>query len=171
MRKERETILAETNKLSDIGLEAAPMHSPEFDCAAHLMYQLPTPQGARSFADTVPVVIASETGRNTYTMWEQVLAKKGAAHPEMNPYDHPANANCRLETRPDQCQGSIDILKRTIMVPMDPKRSEVEAMAVAKDITQTARSILDHLYSKRPELKAPSPIDLKKFDIIETVVK
>ena len=40
-------------------------------------------------------MIAGKTGRHTYTEWDQILFGAGAAHPAMNPYNMPANAECR----------------------------------------------------------------------------
>ncbi|MEP2531929.1 DegT/DnrJ/EryC1/StrS family aminotransferase [Shimia sp.] len=165
MRKEREYILQATEGLRDMGLTPALMHSPDFDCAAHLMFQLPTAESAKRFAEIMPVVIASETGRHTYTKWEQVLQQKGAAHPAMNPYNHPANADCRLETKPDQCARSLKILDRMIMVPMSPLRDEAETAAIARDITHTARAVLGNTSKKTVKLEASSAIDTQKFDI------
>lgn len=134
MRKERLYLLDATLTCHDIGLVPAPLHSASFDCAANLLFQLPSADQAKRFQKILPVVIASETGRHTYTKWEQVLQQKGAAHPEMNPYNHPRNAACRRTTRRDQCKKSLEILERTIMIPMDPERSASAMKSLAHDI-------------------------------------
>lgn len=165
MREQRKTMLDATRDSHDLGLVPAPMHSADSDCAAHLMFQLPTADDARRFAEIMPVVIASQTGRHTYTQWEQVLQRKGAAHPEMNPYDHPANAACRRDTRLDQCQRSLDILDRTILIPMDPHREASTTAAMSKDIVRTARAVMTNESASSVLLETKEIIDTGKFDL------
>ena len=167
MRKQRETILKTTKGCHEMGLIPAPIHSADSDCAAHLMFQLPTSDHAKRFKDIMPVVIASETGRHTYTKWDQILLKKGAAHPEVNPYNHPANAACRRETRHDQCQQSLEILQRTIMFPMDPKREASTTAAVAQDIVRTMQAVVRNEAAANVSLITKETIDSQKFDAQE----
>ena len=68
-----------------------------------------------------PSVIAGKTGRHNYTEWDQVLMGAGAAHPAMNPYLMPANAECRRTYSKDMCARSLEILNRTVMVPTHPE--------------------------------------------------
>ena len=62
------------------------MNSPERDCAAQVMYLLPSAEAADAFVAVFPSVIAGRTGRHNYTEWDQVLIGEGAAHAAMNPY-------------------------------------------------------------------------------------
>ena len=84
------------------------MNSPDDDCAAQAMYHLPSAEAAKRFVAIFPSVIAGKTGRHTYTEWDQVLIGAGAAHPAMNPYLMPANAECRRTYSRDMCAGSLD---------------------------------------------------------------
>ena len=86
--------------LGNLGLRPAPMNSPDDDCAAQVMYTLPSAEAAKRFVEIFPSVIAGKTGRHTYTEWDQVLIGAGAAHPAMNPYLMPANAECRRTYSP-----------------------------------------------------------------------
>ena len=79
------------------------MNSPDHDCAAQVMYTLPSAEAAQRFVEIFPSVIAGKTGRHTYTEWDQVLIGEGAAHPAMNPYLMPANAECRQQLLPRTC--------------------------------------------------------------------
>ena len=120
MRAEKRRVVEATRKLGNLGLELSPMHSPDHDCAAHVMYNLPSAEEASRFVKVFPAVIAGKTGRHTYTEWDQVLMGMGAAHPAMNPYNHPDNAGCRRHYDKDMCARSLEILNRTVMVPTDP---------------------------------------------------
>ena len=94
------------------------------------MYTLPSAEAAKRFVEVFPSVIAGKTGRHTYTEWDQVLIGAGAAHPAMNPYLMPANAECRKTYSKDMCAGSLDILNRTVMVRDQPEaqRQEIDDM-------------------------------------------
>ena len=117
MRRERDTILEGIKELASLGLRRAPLNSREFDCATNVFLTLPSAAAALAFTETYPSVIAAKTGRHTYTEWDQVLMGAGAAHPLMNPYTMPANAECRKAYSKDMCARSLEILNRTILVP------------------------------------------------------
>ena len=76
--------------------------------------------GRRLQQDCSRASIAGKTGRHNYTEWDQVLMGAGAAHPAMNPYNMPANAECRRTYSKDMCARSLEILNRTVMVPTHP---------------------------------------------------
>jgi dTDP-4-amino-4,6-dideoxygalactose transaminase len=168
MRAEKRRVLAATERLGDLGLKPSPMHSPDHDCAAHVMYLLPTAEAAQRFTKVFPAVIAGKTGRHTYTEWDQVLMGMGAAHPEMNPYNHPANAECRRSYSRDMCARSLDILNRTVMVPMHPNHSEAETGAIIHNIEMAARIALGDLSEEAANVMPTSGLDAKKFDMAIT---
>ena len=165
MRKQKKMIISETSRLNNLGLKLAPMNSPDHDCSAHIMYQLPTAEDARRFVDVYPVVIAGKTGRHTYTEWDQVLLGMGAAHPAMNPYNHPDNAECRRTYSKDMCAGSLDILNRTVMVPTRPDMSDEELDAVIHNIETAANVALGDLAGEDAEIRATDDLDPQKFDM------
>jgi dTDP-4-amino-4,6-dideoxygalactose transaminase len=165
MRAERRRVVDATRKLGNLGLELAPMHSPEHDCAAHVMYTLPSAAEAGRFVEIFPAVIAGKTGRHTYTEWDQVLMGMGAAHPAMNPYNHPDNAACRRHYDRDMCARSLEILNRTVMVPMDPRHSAEEADAIIHNIEVAARVALGAIKAEDAKVLRTSALDTQKFDM------
>jgi dTDP-4-amino-4,6-dideoxygalactose transaminase len=165
MRAEKRRILAGTAALGNLGLRPAPMHSPDHDCATQVMYTLPSAQSADRFAAIVPSVIAGKTGRHTYTEWDQVLIGAGAAHPAMNPFLMPANAECRRTYSKDMCLWSLDILNRTVMIATHPLHSERETDDIVHNIGVAARSVLGGMTLDRSELREVSPVDAQKFDV------
>jgi len=164
MRAEKKRILAGTAALGNLGLRASPMNSPDHDCATHLMYTLPSAEAARRFAGIFPSVIAGRTGRHTYTEWDQVLIGAGAAHPAMNPFLMEANAKCRRTYTRDQCARSLDILERTVMVPMAPDHTDAQIADIIHNIGVAARVALGGMPADAAELRAVLPIDAQKFD-------
>jgi dTDP-4-amino-4,6-dideoxygalactose transaminase len=165
MRTEKKKIVEATRKLNNLGLRLSPMHSPDYDCAAHVMYLLPSAEQATRFIEVFPSVIAGKTGRHTYTEWDQVLMGMGAAHPAMNPYNHPDNAECRKSYSKDMCAASLDILNRTVMVPTNPKHSAEEVDAIIHNIEIASRVALGGMSEEEAELRPTSALDVQKFDM------
>jgi dTDP-4-amino-4,6-dideoxygalactose transaminase len=165
MRAEKKKILAGTMSLGNLGLKPAPMNSPDDDCSAQVMYTLPSAEAANRFVEIFPSVIAGKTGRHTYTEWDQVLIGAGAAHPAMNPYLMPENAECRKTYSKDMCAGSLDILGRTVMVATNPKHTDEEIDAMIHNIGVAARVVLGGMSMAEADLREVEGVDTQKFDI------
>ena len=91
----------------------------------------------------------------------------GAAHPAMNPYLMPANAECRKEYSKDMCARSLDILNRTVMVPTNPEHGETDIADMIHNIGVAARVVLAGASLDDTELRTAKPIDTQKFDMKE----
>ena len=165
MRAEKRWILRGTAQLGNIGLRPAPMNSPDHDCATQVMYTLPSADAADRFVKIFPSVIAGKTGRHTYTEWDQILLGAGAAHPAMNPYNMPANAECRRTYAKDMCARSLEILNRTVMVATHPEHSEQEIADIVHNIAVAARVALGGLPLAEADLRRAAPVDAQKFDL------
>jgi dTDP-4-amino-4,6-dideoxygalactose transaminase len=165
MRAEKRRILRGTAQLGNIGLRPSPMNSPDHDCATQVMYTLPSADAADRFVKIFPSVIAGKTGRHTYTEWDQVLLGAGAAHPAMNPYNMPANAECRRTYAKDMCARSLEILNRTVMVATHPEHSEPETADIIHNIGVAARVALAGLPLAEADLRRTAPVDAQKFDM------
>ncbi|WP_421726181.1 DegT/DnrJ/EryC1/StrS family aminotransferase [Bauldia sp.] len=168
MRAEKRQIIDATSRLGNLGLELSPMNSPDYDCAAHVMYLLPSAEQAERFVEVYPVVIAGKTGRHTYTEWDQVLMGAGAAHPAMNPYQHPDNAECRRDYDKDMCARSLDILSRTIMIPTHPQHTEAETQAIIQNIETASRVAFGDMDASEAAVRSTETLDPKKFDMAGT---
>jgi dTDP-4-amino-4,6-dideoxygalactose transaminase len=165
MRAEKTAILEATRGLGNLGLKATPMNSPDHDCAAHVMYSLPSAQAAARFAELFACVIIGKTGRHNYTEWDQVLMGAGAAHPAMNPFNMAANADCRKTYSKEMCAKSLEILDRTIMVPTHPDHTPAEIADIIHNIGVAARAALAGTPIDGADLRKAKPIDAQKFDL------
>ena len=165
MRAEKRKILQGTAQLGNIGLRPSPMNSADHDCATQVMYTLPSADAAARFVKIFPSVIAGKTGRHTYTEWDQILLGAGAAHPAMNPYNMPANAECRRTYSKDMCARSLEILNRTVMVATHPEHSEQETADIIHNIGVAARVALGGLPLAEADLRQAAPVDAQKFDL------
>jgi dTDP-4-amino-4,6-dideoxygalactose transaminase len=165
MRAEKQTILESTSSLGNLGLRATRMNSPRHDCATQVMYSLPSAEAARRFVALFPSVIVGKTGRHTYTEWDQVLMGAGAAHPAMNPFNMPANAECRKTYSKDMCAKSLEILDRTIMVATHPDHTAEEISDIAHNIGEAARVALGATALESADFRKAKPVDARKFDL------
>jgi dTDP-4-amino-4,6-dideoxygalactose transaminase len=165
MRAEKRAILAATASLGNLGLKQTPMHSPDDDCATHVMYNLPSAEAARRFVELFPCVIVGKTGRHNYTEWDQILMGAGAAHPAMNPFAMPANDACRKTYSKDMCARSLEILNRTVMVPTHPDHTAGEIEAIINNITAAARVALGEAAAKDAIFRKAPALDTQKFDM------
>ena len=165
MRAEKQQILASTRHLGEIGLQPAPINSPDYDCSAQVMYTFPTSDSARQFVELFPSVIAGMTGRHNYTEWDQILIGEGAAHPAMNPYKMEANRECRRTYSKDMCSCSLDILNRTVMVATDPRHTQQEITQMIQNIEAAALATFGKIDRKKVIITGATPVDKQKFDI------
>ncbi|MER8417112.1 aminotransferase class I/II-fold pyridoxal phosphate-dependent enzyme [Mesorhizobium sp. M1329] len=166
MRAEKKTVLAGTRHLSNLGLTPSPMNSADDDCAAQVMYLLPSEQAAQTFSKTIPSVVAGKTGRHNFTQWDQVLMHEGAHHPALNPYALPENQGLRLDYSDDLGKRSLDILNRTVMVAMNPAHSDTDTQDMIHNIDAAARVALENVSLDDVELRQAAPVDLQKFDSV-----
>ncbi len=164
MRANRKRLAEATAGLDNLGVTLTPVHSPDHDCGAHLMYLLPHAEAATAFAAMVGGVVAGRTGRHTFTNWDQVLQREGAHHPALNPYLMPENEGTRRELPPGFGARSLDLLGRTVMLPMDPGHAETDLEALAHDIRLAARAVSEG--RTEADLRARRAPDLQKFDAL-----
>ena len=165
MRRERRKILDGIAPLGNLGLRVAKMNSPDHDCATQVMLSLPSAESADRFVEVFPSVIAGKTGRHNYTEWDQVLMGAGAAHPQMNPFEMPANAECRRSYSKDMCKGSLEILNRTVMVGTHPLHRDEDTADIIHNIGEAARVVFAGLRKEDADIRNSKPVDAQKFDL------
>jgi len=168
MQAEKKKILAGTSHLGNIGMTPSPMNSGDHDCAAQVMYLLPTETAAQTFVKTTPSVIAGKTGRHNFTQWDQVLMQEGAHHPALNPYKLPENKGCRMDYPDTLGKRSIDILNRTVMIATHPLHSDQDIADTIHNINLAAHVALENIAIEDVHLRNAMPVDLRKYDSAES---
>ncbi len=114
-------------ELADVrGLRIAPSNDPEGDCGVVVAFQFDSEAKARDFASKTSGWLPIDSGKHVYSNWEPLLAKRVMHHPDMNPFNHPRNQGLRTDYTPDMCPRTLDILKRTVFLSLDPDWSEEE---------------------------------------------
>ncbi|MFW5850300.1 MAG: DegT/DnrJ/EryC1/StrS family aminotransferase [Spirochaetota bacterium] len=135
MREQKKRILAET---AEAGLEPIRSNSPDHECGTHAMYRFDSAAAADAFAEAVGGTVAIKTGRHVYTEWDPILEHRGGHHPAMNPYNYPANAECRTEYSKEMCETSLDILARTVFLVTHPDNTTGDVDAMIAKIREAA---------------------------------
>ena len=127
--------------LSDTKLVPLKANSLEYECGTHLGYLLPDAETALNFQKIFPCTIAGKTGRHVYTEWDPIFAKQGGPHPALNPYNLKENQGLRMDLTKDQCQKSLDILNRSILIGTHPNRTDAEVDAMIEKIRSAAKQL------------------------------
>ena len=126
------------------GLNLAPRHSPDGECALNVLYTLPSAELAQQFAASTKGTILANTGRHNYTEWDPILNRKGAQHEALNPFKLKENAACRKEYSKDMCALSLEILGRTVSVGISADDDENDITQLAERINEGAAQALGH---------------------------
>ena len=114
----------------------APSHDPDGDCGTTLALRFGSEEETRRLAAhtasrgiglTVPI----DTGKHVYTNWTQVMEKRGALHPLMDPYRMEANRGAQSDYTPDMCKATLDLLSRTAYLAINPDWTERDEENVA----------------------------------------
>ena len=117
-------------------LTVAPSHDPDGDCGTTLALRFETAEETRRFAahaaaQGIGLTVPIDTGKHVYTNWTQVMEKRGALHPLMDPYKMEANRGAQDDYTSDMCQATLDLLSRTAYLAINPDWSESDAEKVA----------------------------------------
>lgn len=126
------------DRLNDAGL-VAPSHDSEGDCATTLALRFDTAESCNAFAEKcgengLSITIPINTGKHIYTNWTQIMEKRGALHPAMDPFKMEANQGLQSDYTMDMCPKTLDLLARTAYIAINPDWTCEELEAVAEII-------------------------------------
>jgi len=108
----------------------APSHDLEGDCGTTLALRFDTAEEAVAFTEKVSfnTTIPINTGKHIYKHWTPIMEKRGALHPKMDPFKMEANRDIIPDYNADMCPRTLDILSRTVYIPINPDASEAEML-------------------------------------------
>jgi dTDP-4-amino-4,6-dideoxygalactose transaminase len=108
----------------------APSHDPDGDCGTTLALRFESEAAARAFSEKAGGTVPIDTGKHVYTNWTPVMEKRGAFHPAMDPFKMPANRELNHNYSLDMCPNTLDYLRRTVYISVNPDwtQRELEAM-------------------------------------------
>lgn len=98
-------------------LRLAPNNDFEGDCGVCAAFQFDSEAQARAFGQGgLPI----DSGKHVYTNWEVLATKSVMHHPDMNPFNFPANQGLRMNYGEDVCSRTLDLLRRTVFCGINP---------------------------------------------------
>ncbi len=121
------------------GLTSIVNNSLSYECGSNLGFIFPNEESARAFADGLSGngargFLPIDTGRHVYTRWDPIMRKQGAHHPDMNPYNFPANRKLNVTYTMDMCSDSLDVMSRAVLIPMHPDNTQARVRKMADAI-------------------------------------
>lgn len=127
----------------DCGLRSIRNNSLDYECGTHLGFLFPSEAKARAFSQGlrdagVGSFLPMDTGRHVYTRWDPIMRYQGAHHPAIDPFKIPANRKARVKYTPEMCQASLEILNRSVLMPMHPNNNRTRLRRMAKAIQAAA---------------------------------
>ncbi|MBQ7700665.1 MAG: aminotransferase class I/II-fold pyridoxal phosphate-dependent enzyme [Clostridia bacterium] len=128
-------------KAGGVSLTQAPSHDIEGDCGTTLPLRFESEADCRKYCEyaanngiglTVPI----DTGKHVYTNWTQIMEKRGALHPAMDPFLMEANKGLQHDYKADMCPRTLDLLSRTAYVMINPDWSDGDIKQIAASMTK-----------------------------------
>lgn len=120
----------------------APSHDSDGDCATTLALRFETAEECNEFAkkceeNRLSIIIPINTGKHIYTNWTQIMEKRGAHHPALDPFKMEANKDLQHDYSMDMCPKTLDLLARTAYISINPDWSTDEVNSVAEIINKS----------------------------------
>ena len=114
----------------------APSHDIDGDCGTTLPLRFDTAEECRAFQQKaaekgVGTTVPIDTGKHIYTNWTQIMEKRGALHPAMDPFLMEANKGLQHNYSAGMCPRTLDLLSRTAYVMISPEWDEEEIGRIA----------------------------------------
>lgn len=127
----------------DPRLAVMPSHDPQGGCPTTLALRFPTADACRAFAVRcagrgLSLTIPIDTGKHVYANWTQIMEKRGALHPAMDPFRMAANAGLQTDYSPDMCPATLGYLARTAYVAIDPDADASSLERTARILNESA---------------------------------
>ena len=115
----------------------APSNDIDGDCGTTLALRFDTEEECRAYVEKcaaggVGLTIPINTGKHVYTNWTQIMEKRGALHPAMDPFKMEANRGLQMDYTMDMCPNTLDLLKRTAYVGINPDWDEAAVQRIAE---------------------------------------
>jgi dTDP-4-amino-4,6-dideoxygalactose transaminase len=126
--------------------EISPSADHDGDCGCEVSFLFESAEARRAVAERLSeresacrLASPIDSGLHVYTNWTVLLNQRGGHHPQTNPYEHPANRECRKEIAPEDCRRTLDLLARTGTIRIGIGWNREECGARAADLCEAAR--------------------------------
>ncbi|MBQ7444980.1 MAG: DegT/DnrJ/EryC1/StrS family aminotransferase [Clostridia bacterium] len=117
----------------------APSNDMEGDLGTTVALRFGSEKETRDFAQKcaekgIGFTIPFDTGKHVYTNWTQIMEKRGAFHPAMDPYKFSENQGLQMNYTHDMCKKTLDLLSRTAYLLVNPDWTEETCTNIANTI-------------------------------------
>lgn len=129
LRRIKKTI---TDSLAGSRLSFSRSNDPAGDCGTTLSFIFESEAAARAFSGKAGGWLPIDSNRHVYTNWAPILGKRGAYNRHMNPYEMEKNRDCLINTTPDACPATLDILSRTVYISLHSDWDEQKITGVTE---------------------------------------
>ncbi|MEI7831606.1 MAG: DegT/DnrJ/EryC1/StrS family aminotransferase [bacterium] len=114
-----------------------PSHDTDGECGISLGFRYDTEEEAVAVMEALAAANVShmrpfDTDRHVYANWEPIINHRVMHCNALNPFNNPANAECRTEYTADMLPHTLDLMKRTLFLNLNPYMGEE---AIVKIIT------------------------------------
>lgn len=114
----------------------APSNDIAGDCGTTLALRFDTAEECRAYAAKcaeggIGLTVPIDTGKHVYTNWTQIMEKRGALHPAMDPFKMEENRGLQMNYTMDMCPRTLDLLNRIAYVAINPDWTEEDIANVA----------------------------------------
>jgi len=115
-------------------LRLASTNDAEGDCGTTLAVKFDTVEEAIAYSvnENHKLGRPIDTGKHVYINWTPIVEKRGAFHPLMDPFKMEANREINADYSPETCVRTLDILSRTVYIPISPDMDEAALDAYAE---------------------------------------
>ena len=123
-----------------VTVRQAPSHDIEGDCGTTLSLRFESAEDCRAFCARaaerkIGLTVPIDTGKHVYTNWTQIMEKRGALHPAMDPFLMKENEGLQHDYTPDMCPRTLDLLSRTAYLLINPDWTEDDLGFIAAALT------------------------------------
>lgn len=141
LRRVKKTImeaLSDVNNLAFIG-----SNDIEGDCGSVLAFSFADEKTARAFAagQGVDGSLPIDSGKHVYSNWAPVLDKRGGHNMDVNPYSMEKNKGLNMNYSKDMCPKTLDTLKRTVFLYINPDWNEENISRVVSSCREAAAKL------------------------------
>ncbi|MGD0090838.1 MAG: aminotransferase class I/II-fold pyridoxal phosphate-dependent enzyme [Planctomycetota bacterium] len=82
-----------------------------------------------------------DSGRHVYWNWESLLQRRGSYSQAADPFLHPANKDSQARYAKDMLPRTLEILKRTVLIPINPDWKAQQIDGVAQALREAAKAV------------------------------
>ena len=120
-------------------LPILPSHDADGGVATTLALRFDDEAQCRAFIESckarkVDAWTPIDTGKHIYTNWTQIMEKRGAPHPSMDPFRMAENRGLQMQYTPDMCGETLRLLARTAYIGIDADWDEAAVRTLAAAI-------------------------------------